>query len=102
ETLSLPEFTEHNGQSAKRRGEDQKRKRNERREDEKCQQSVRNSSGQKADKKRTREEKRREDTNTDTSVSVPTPPGMDYSSWPEMPSPQVLTDWLSMRKRLKA
>src|SRR5690606_741911 len=31
ETLSLPEFTEHNGQSAKRRAEDQKRKRDARR-----------------------------------------------------------------------
>ena len=30
ETLSMPEFVEHNGKSAKRRAEDQKRKRNER------------------------------------------------------------------------
>jgi hypothetical protein len=40
ETLTLPEFDEHNGQSAKRRAEDQKRKRDGR----KCPQSVRNSS----------------------------------------------------------
>jgi hypothetical protein len=52
ETLTLPEFTEHNGQSAKRRAEDQKRKKNGR-------QSVRNLSAPDADKKRTREEKRR-------------------------------------------
>lgn len=54
ETLTLPEFSEHNGQSAKRRAEDQKRKRDARN-------SVRNVSGDDADKKRTREEKRREE-----------------------------------------
>ncbi len=27
---------------------------------------------------------------------------LDYSSWPSIPSDQVLKDWLSMRKRLKA
>jgi hypothetical protein len=27
---------------------------------------------------------------------------LDYSVWPEQPSPQVLTDWLAMRKRQKA
>lgn len=54
ETLTLPEFTEHNGQSAKRRGEDQKRKRDGRK-------GVRNVSAECADKKRTREEKRREE-----------------------------------------
>lgn len=57
ETLTLPEFTEHNGQSAKRRAEDQKRKRDTR----KCPQSVRTESADDADQKRTREEKRRED-----------------------------------------
>ena len=54
ETLTLPEFTAHNGQSAKRRGEDQKRKRDGRKS---CPQSVRKVS----DEMRTREEKRRED-----------------------------------------
>jgi hypothetical protein len=55
--LSLPEFEEHNSQSAKRRAEDQKRKRNVRR-------TVRNLSGRDADKKRTRdrEEKSKEKT----------------------------------------
>lgn len=57
ETLTLPEFTEHNGQSAKRRAEDQKRKRDARRSP----QSVREDCGQNADEKRTREEKRREE-----------------------------------------
>lgn len=56
ETLTLPEFTEHNGQSAKRRAEDQKRKRDARK-------SVRNLSGNDADKVRTKcgPEKRREE-----------------------------------------
>lgn len=27
---------------------------------------------------------------------------LDYSCWPDQPSDQVLTDWLAMRKRLKA
>lgn len=63
ETLSMPEFAEHNGQSAKRRAEDQKRKRDSRKY---CPQSVRNLSAEEPDKKRTREEKRREVNNTTT------------------------------------
>lgn len=47
-SLVMPEFSEHNGQSAKRRAEDQKRKKNSRN-------SVRNSSAENEDKKRTRE-----------------------------------------------
>lgn len=57
ETLALPEFDEHNGQSAKRRAEDQKRKRDSR----KCPEFVRNVSANDEDKIRTREEKRREE-----------------------------------------
>ncbi len=48
--LQMPEFTEHNGQSAKRRAEDQKRKRDARRDAE----SVQNLSGKDADKVRTK------------------------------------------------
>lgn len=62
ETLSLPEFDEHNGKSAKRRAEDQKRKRNGRKHDD-SPEDVRDESGQDADKKRTREEKRRDKEN---------------------------------------
>jgi len=57
ETLTLPEFADHNGQSAKRRGEDQKRKRDSR----KSPQSVRNLSAEETDTDGTREEKRREE-----------------------------------------
>lgn len=61
QTLSLPEFDEHNGQSAKRRAEDQKRKRDAR----KSPQSVRNLSADDADKKRTKSGlDKREDINT--------------------------------------
>ena len=56
-SLAMPEFSEHNGQSAKRRAEDQKRKRDSRSSTE----SVRNLSANDVDKKRTREEKRREE-----------------------------------------
>ncbi|MCM7837830.1 DnaT-like ssDNA-binding domain-containing protein [Enterobacter asburiae] len=50
ESLVMPRFEAHNGQSAKRRAQDADRKR-----------SVRKASASEADKKRTREEKRRED-----------------------------------------
>lgn len=50
ESLVMPRFESHNGQSAKRRAQDADRKRN-----------VRKASASEADKKRTREEKRRED-----------------------------------------
>lgn len=50
ESLVMPRFEAHNGQSAKRRAQDADRKRN-----------VRKASASEADKMRTREEKRRED-----------------------------------------
>lgn len=58
ETLILPEFEEHNGKGAKRRAEDQKRKRNDRQDRP---ESVRKNSGQNADDLRTREEKNLEE-----------------------------------------
>ncbi|MBY4947028.1 conserved phage C-terminal domain-containing protein [Cupriavidus respiraculi] len=56
ESLVLPSFDTHNGQSAKRRAQDADRKR-----------EVRNLSASEADKKRTREEKRREEEKEDMS-----------------------------------
>lgn len=53
--LILPEFDEHNGQSAKRRASETKRKRIER---EEAEDAARNLSASGADKKRSREEKR--------------------------------------------
>lgn len=60
--LSLPEFDEHNGQSAKRRAMETQRKRRER--EEEAAETARNQSAPHADEKRTREEKRREERNT--------------------------------------
>ena len=60
ETLAVPEFCEHNGKSAKRRAEDQKRKRDARNDgqnDDDCPQFVRNLSANDGAKKRTREER---------------------------------------------
>lgn len=56
-SLAIPEFSEHNGQSAKRRAEDQKRKRDSRNSTE----SVRNLSANDADEKQTRKEKIRKE-----------------------------------------
>jgi hypothetical protein len=62
QTLVLPEFSEHNGQSAKRRAEDQKRKRNTRKTDAECPHDDMQDCGQIADKLRTRDRDReRED-----------------------------------------
>lgn len=86
ETLILPEFDEHNGKSGKRRAEDQKRKR----EDRKTPQSVQIESGQVADKKRTREEKRRED--KPNAPAAPLPDWVPAKPW---------EDFLAMRKKLR-
>lgn len=58
-SLSMPRFAEHNGQSAKRRAQEADRKRN-----------IRKASATDADKKRTREEKRREDLNPSLSAGA--------------------------------
>lgn len=65
--IELPEFSNHNGQSAKRRAHDAERKRQERKD--------RKESGIAADESRTREEKRREEksstSNNPASVQIP-------------------------------
>ena len=81
-SLAMPEFSEHNGQSAKRRAEDQKRKRDSRSSTE----SVRNLSANDSDKKRTREEKRREEK---SNTNTPLPPKGE-----EATPPFVLPDWI--------
>jgi hypothetical protein len=74
--LVMPEFDEHNGKSAKRRAEDQKRKR----ESRKCPQNVREESFE----LRTREEKRREEdkSSCDQQAESPkaAPDRIDYAS----------------------
>lgn len=91
--LSLPRFDTHNGQSAKRRAQDADRKR-----------EVRKVSAPEADKSRTREEKRREDTSSLRSeVEAPrkrvAAPQVDR---PVDVAEQTWTDWLSLRKAKKA
>ena len=65
--LFLPDFDTHNGISAKRRAQEADRKRSERSSKSRPQ-TVRDASAFDADKKRTREEKRRED------IDTPLPP----------------------------
>ena len=67
--LVLPRFDTHNGQSAKRRANDADRKR-----------EVRKASASDADKKRTREEKRREEINT-PPLRLATPDGVSAELW---------------------
>lgn len=66
ESLSTPRFDEHNGQSAKRRAQETERKRAARAEPQ--------VSAHDADKLRSREEKRREETEANASVVADKPP----------------------------
>lgn len=90
DSLCTPRFDEHNGQSAKRRAMETERKR-----------EARNASASDADKKRSREEKRRED------ISIPE--GIETGakritpiSCPADVDQQVWGDWLALRKTKKA
>jgi hypothetical protein len=89
QTLALPEFDEHNGQSAKRRAEDQKRKRN-----------VRKTSDQSSDKLRTesgldkREDKDKKNSTADAALS-------DEELFPEV-AIEVIRDFRALRKTKKA
>lgn len=67
--LQTPRFDEHNGQSAKRRAMETERKR-----------ESRKVSAPDADKKRSREEKRREDIEDKSSIP-PYPQGLDVQAW---------------------
>lgn len=82
ESLVLPEFERHNGQSAKRRAQDANRK-----------QVVRKMSASDADKKRTREEKRREEKKEKTYAAD----AAMFSGVPE----QLVKDFLAIRKAKK-
>lgn len=50
----------------------------------------------------------KQETVTNKDITPTAPPAtpkknyLDYSSWPAMPSEQIMQDWLAMRKRLKA
>jgi hypothetical protein len=85
-SLVMPRFDEHNGASAKRRANDNERKRAARKSG-----NVRNVSASDADSLRTREEKRREDQN---------PLSAREAVDPRMPSEMTL-DWAPDQKLLK-
>jgi hypothetical protein len=85
-SLVMPRFDEHNGASAKRRANDNERKRTARKSG-----SVRKMSASDADEMRTREEKRREDQN---------PLSAREAVDPRMPSEMTL-DWHPDDKLLK-
>ncbi|AKJ28781.1 hypothetical protein [Caldimonas brevitalea] len=83
EGLEMPEFDEHNGQSAKRRDTESKRKRKARAAEEHPQDDL-SLSASDADKKRTREEKRREE----KEIPPQTPKGEGrfvefWEAWPK-------------------
>ncbi|MEI9868915.1 DnaT-like ssDNA-binding domain-containing protein [Enterobacter hormaechei] len=78
ESLVMPRFEAHNGQSAKRRAQDADRKRN-----------VRKTSASEADKKRTREEKRREDLKDKPHTGGEQNSPVDNSSGDREPDPDA-------------
>lgn len=111
--LEIPNFDRHNGNSAKARALESEAKRLRRQEksnpvqqvSDKQKKNVGQASDKKTKKSPTREEKRREEKNITPKKNKQkkSPPDeLDYSGWPSQPSPQVLKDWLAMRKRLKA
>ena len=93
-SLCMPRFSEHNGQSAKRRAQETDRKRN-----------VRKASASDADKKRTREEKRREDKDPplEPPQGGPKRSGFDPLSvdLPEWLSTELWLSWVEYRRHLK-
>jgi hypothetical protein len=83
--LTLPEFDTHNGASAKRRAQENDRKRAERAATKEHPKDDRNMSASKADEKRTREEKRREENKKPPKSPKGEPPGFAewYAAYPK-------------------
>lgn len=106
--LQMPEFTEHNGQSAKRRAEDQKRKRNDRRDSETVHElsapvadNLRTEGGPKADQRKRKSKKLSKSTNVDLHIAFPSLAQLkeiDFSTWPTLPDQATMTQWLKVRK----
>ncbi|WP_445656847.1 hypothetical protein [Achromobacter sp. NCFB-sbj8-Ac1-l] len=99
-SLCMPEFDEHNGQSAKKRAQDADRKRNDR-----------NSSAPQADKKRTREEKNREEEKKKEPPISPKPETDKAKAGAAITAidlqargvdPQVAADFLALRAKKRA
>jgi len=81
ESLVLPEFDTHNGQSAKRRAQDADRKK-----------IVRKTSASDADKKRTREEKRREEIEASAHSPGASTPAVEVTDGDGKPTGSVITE----------
>ena len=105
--LQMPDFEDHNGASAKRRAQEADRKRAVRNRAD----HVRETSASDADKKRTREEKRREDLSiTPNGVIGPSAlpkaiPNVDHESVVEayhriLPDHPRIADWTDKRQAL--
>jgi hypothetical protein len=109
-TLSLPHFDRHNGKTAKNRATTAKRVASFK---NKVVKSNAEGNAQVTPEPLPKEEKRREEKIEDQKIITPQaaapatpekskPAQLDYSCWPAMPTDQTMTDWLAMRKRLKA
>jgi len=100
-SITLPHFDRHNGKTAKNRALTAKRVA-----------SHKVKTNAEGNEKLTlnalpKEEKRREenilkDITPTAQTAAPKKTELDYSQWPNMPTEQTMTDWLAMRKRLKA
>ncbi|RYF60733.1 MAG: hypothetical protein EOO27_04745 [Comamonadaceae bacterium] len=84
QTLVVPRFSEHNGQSAKKRITDTERKRESRSGPD----SIRKGSDMKSDKSGTREEKRREEKETHTAGASEAGGGAGVCVLGEIPEPE--------------
>lgn len=91
EFLAVPRFDEHNGQSAKRRAMESERKR-----------EVRKTSASDADKKRTREEKRREDISITDVIDNKRDKRAVLADRPDEVPVSVWSDFQSIRKAKKS
>lgn len=95
--IGLPNFDKHNGNSAKKRANTNRRVAQHR---ENKGVSACNAKG--VTKSVTREEKRREDIKENIKKKKSSEAQLDFSSWPDMPSEQKLKDWKQLRKTKKA
>jgi len=96
--ISLPSFDKHNGNTAKKRANTNKRVAQHRENKGK---SECNAEG--VTKSVTREEKRREDIKEKNKKEKrPTASPLNFNKWPSQPDKQLLDDWLKQRKSKKA
>lgn len=109
-TVSLPEFEEHNGSSAKRRALEAKRKREEREAEREAEKAagqppkpVRKTSASNADTMRTREEKRREEISSPNGEEIILRDfALVWSEYPSRPGRSRVNALKAYRARLNA